>query len=173
MDMNYIQALLRKLIGLPLWAAGRAGNLEWFQFGAQHMVIDEFRGKEKVVGEYALHVQCAWRIISPSGIEVASHDRYYPASDEANIDLADFEWDQPGKNKCDEKISRLFALQAPEPFIVTNVEIGSAGSIKLMLGEAYMLEVFPDSSLSREQWRLFQPYQKADEIVLTGQGFEH
>ena len=173
MDKNHARTLLGKLIGLPLWAAGRAGNLEWFQFGAQHTVIDEFRGTEKVVGEYALHVQCAWRIIGSSGIEVASHDRYYPASGEANIDLADFEWDRPGKNKCDEKISALFALRESEPFIVTNVEIDSVGSIRLMLGETYALEVFPDSSLSREQWRLFQPYQNADEIVLTGQGFEN
>lgn len=172
MDQSYARILLGKLIGLPLWAAGRAGNLEWFQFGDKRKVIDEFRGKEKVVGDYALHVQCAWRIIGPAGIEVASNDRYYPASGEGNIDLVDFEWDRPGKNRCDEKISALFALRGPEPFVVADVEIDSGGSIKLMLGDTYTLEVFPDSSLSREQWRLFQPYQDTDEIVLTGQDFE-
>lgn len=60
-----IEAALAPLVGLPLWASGRAGDLQWFQFGAKHAVVAQSgsaKGTERTVGDYALHVQCAWRI---------------------------------------------------------------------------------------------------------------
>ena len=39
------------------------------------------KGAERTVGDFALHVQCAWRIAGPNGIVAASRDRYVPAGD--------------------------------------------------------------------------------------------
>jgi hypothetical protein len=53
--------------------------LEWFQFG-QHKTVKDARGDTKEVGEYALHVQCAWLIRHSDQVVVASGDLYYPAT---------------------------------------------------------------------------------------------
>lgn len=171
-DINHFQIRLRPLIGLPLWAAGRAGNLVWFHFGAQRTVLDDFRKTEKTVGEYALHVQCAWRLTSRLGIEVASRDMYYPASTEPEVDLEDFDWDRQGKNRCDERVARLFASGESNPLIVTNVQISSVGDLKLTLSADHTLDVFPNLSLPLEQWRFFQPYTETEQLVLSSKGLE-
>src|SRR5215475_8435226 len=75
---NEIESSLQALIGQPLLSAGRAADLEWFQFGKPQTVMNS-RGETKTVGEYALHIQCAWRIRDSAGIIVASRDRYEPA----------------------------------------------------------------------------------------------
>jgi hypothetical protein len=160
------------MVGLVAWDAGRTANLAWFQFGAQRVVTMHFRDEQKVVGEWALHVQCAWRIISRFGIEVASHDMYYPASGETAIGLGEFEWDRPGKNACDEKLVKLFASRETNPFIVTSAQVKVAGVLIVRLDDEYTIEVFPNSSLAIEQWRLFQPYSDTDDAVYTGQGLD-
>ena len=71
---DQIKQALRVLVGLPLWDAGRTADLLWFQFGPSHTVIDR-RGRTKLVGAYAVHVQCAWRLIGPTQIVVACRDR--------------------------------------------------------------------------------------------------
>jgi len=78
-----IEQVLRALIGMPLWDSGQAG-IQWFEFGQKHNVPNIRRGKQagtKEVGDYALHVQCAWRIVGPKGIVVGSTDRFYAAGD--------------------------------------------------------------------------------------------
>jgi hypothetical protein len=57
-----IENELSVLVGLPLMDAGRAADLEWFHFGQPHTIVDR-KGKPKEVGDYALHIQCGWRIV--------------------------------------------------------------------------------------------------------------
>jgi hypothetical protein len=166
------QTLAGNLVGLPAWDAGRTANLVWFQFGAQRVVTMHFRNEQKVVGEWALHVQCAWRITGRFGIEVASHDMYYPASGETAIDSGEFEWDRPGRNACDEKLAKLFGSRETGPFVVTSAQVGAAGALRIRLDDEYTIDVFPNSSLAIEQWRLFQPYSDTADAVFTGQGLE-
>ncbi len=47
--------------------------MQWFAFGDQREVITR-SGETKVVGEYALHVQCPWRIVRGDEIVVGSRD---------------------------------------------------------------------------------------------------
>ena len=86
-----IQTALDVLIGQSLWSSGRAADLEWFEFGSRVTVKDS-RGETKQVGEYALHVQCAWRIRCNGKVVVASRDLYYPP-EENEEGPADFNWD--------------------------------------------------------------------------------
>ena len=56
-DRKVIEMALAPLVGLPLWAAGRAADLEWFEFGAQHVVVaraGKAKGTERTVGDFAL-----------------------------------------------------------------------------------------------------------------------
>ena len=53
-----IEQALAPLVGLQLWAMGRAGSLEWFQFGGLELVPDR-AGNSREVGSYALRVAAA------------------------------------------------------------------------------------------------------------------
>jgi hypothetical protein len=59
---------LSQIIGLPLTAARRAADMRTFQFGTLRPVD---RGS---VGDFALHVQCPWRIEGPDGIVTGRSD---------------------------------------------------------------------------------------------------
>ncbi len=164
-----VEDALKVLIGKTLWDGGRAGEIEWFQFGNRQTVT--IRDTIKDVGEYALHVQCAWRISSPTGIFVGSLDRYCPVN-ESDLQRDDFEWDQPGNNRCDERISMLFNGREDTPFVVNSVSADQYGGFCLSLSDSYSLEVFPDLSLDNECWRLFQPSEDTEHFVVTGEGIE-
>ncbi len=165
-----IEETLQCLLGLPLWGASRASDLQSFQFGDRGTVSTRRRGT-KEVGEYALHVQCAWRIAGKDGIVVASRDRYYPAGNPDEFP-PDFEWDYPGVNRCDERVAALFSETVNSPLTVEAIQADNAGSISLTLRGGYKLEVFPDDSLPGEHWRLFQPSIKTEHFVITGLGIE-
>ena len=164
-----IQEALDALIGQPLWASGRAADLEWFEFGSRVTVKDS-RGETKQVGEYALHLQCAWRIRCNGKVVVASRDLYYPP-EETEERPADFNWDVQGGNRRDRLVSALFQHESRK-FLVHKVEAGEAGSCTIFFEDDYALEVFPDDSLSGEHWRLFKPYTEAPHFVVTGHGLE-
>ena len=57
-----VESVMSPLVGKPLWDAGRAADLLWLALGPRQ-TIQDFRGKPREVGEYALHVQCAWRFV--------------------------------------------------------------------------------------------------------------
>ena len=120
-----IERALMVLVGLPLWTAGRAADLQWFHFGRRHTVPTR-RGGTKVVGDFALHVLCAWRITGPSGIVVASRDRYYPAGD-PDEPGPDFQWDA-GPNRCDERLAAFLDAHSTCPLPVEAVQGDDLGS---------------------------------------------
>ena len=169
-----IERALTALIGLPLWTSGRAGNLQWFHFGNRRTVASH-KGDTKEVGEYALHLQCAWRIYVFDKIIVASRDLYYPLGETRHAP-DDFDWDVQQGNRRDQRVSDFFQEHTLRPLVVTSVEAMGAGSARLVLTEGYVLEIFPDDSFSddySEHWRLFQPStDKSKHFVVTGRGIE-
>jgi hypothetical protein len=67
-----IKSALSSLLYLKLQYAGRASNLFWLGFGE---LISVTRKEEtKTVAEYALNIQCSWRISKGEKILVASRD---------------------------------------------------------------------------------------------------
>lgn len=163
-----IEKALGVLVGLPLWSSGRAVDLEWFEFG-QRKSVTGFRGNPKTVGDYALHVQCAWRISRSGEIIVGSRDLYYPP-DETTDEPTDFDWEH-SPNRRDTRIAELFQNETRE-FFVQQVQVGVAGSFSLILDDGYVLDVFPHDSLSSEHWRLFKPSTDEPHFVVTGKGLE-
>jgi hypothetical protein len=143
--------------------------MEWFQFGSMRTIVMQ-HNTIKEVGEYALHVQCAWRISTSNGIYVGSQDRYTPL-ETYSADIDDFDWDQPGANRCDERISQLFD-EPRSPLVVQSIAVESRGGVCIMLSGGFSLEIFPDISTDDECWRLFQPYEDSDHFILTGCGIE-
>jgi hypothetical protein len=161
-----------KLIGLRLWDAGRAADLAWFAFGERRTVRDS-RGEPREVGEFALHVQCAWRLVQGDWTVVGNRDLYYPTGwgmDSPEVP-ADFKWDVQGANRMDEKLA-LFFQNNKEGLAVVRVEARVAGALQIFLRDEAILEIFPNDSFEGEHWRLFRPYRDERHFVVTGEGVE-
>jgi len=158
------------LVGKPLWKCTRAADLASFQFGARNKVPG-FRNTTKEVGEFALHVQCAWRIVRKDRVIVGSRDLYFPAdySDDEEIP-PEFDWDRD-PNLRDKQLQSLFDNDSLE-FTVLGVETGAAGSLRIALSGGLFLDILPYDSLLHEHWRLFDPRTDSSHFVVTGGGIE-
>jgi hypothetical protein len=161
-----IQRRLSALVGLPLWALGRAADLAWFEFGDRRTVLSHL-GKEKLVGDYALHIQCPWRITRDDKIITGRGDIFCTPEESEEPIPADFDW-QKG-NRFDRIIAALFDHQ-PRQFTVQGVQAGGVGSLVIELEDGYKLEVFPHDSESGEHWRLFKPYSDDPHLAFSGAG---
>jgi hypothetical protein len=102
---DYIEARLKCLKQMPLTKAGRAANMAWFSFGKERVGINRI-GEARNVSEFALHVQCAWRLVGPSGIIVGHDDMYHPVDKHTPADL---DGELPEVNRCDERLKTFFA----------------------------------------------------------------
>lgn len=164
---EHVEKALAVLVGKPLWMCRRAADMAMFQFGA-HVKTRDFFGKASEVGEYALHVQCAWRISKGNVISVGSRDLYYPANyqDESQEYPADFDWDREPNRR--DKLLRLLFADGTREFIVERIEVGAAGAFRAAFSDGFSLEVFPDNSFKGEHWRLLNPEKDEPQFVMTG-----
>lgn len=167
-----IRSQIGKLIGLNLRYAGRASNLFWLGFG--EMISVTRRGKTEELAEYAIDIQCSWRITKDNKILVGSRDFYSPRSG-WNVENDDFDWDVQGNNRFDEQIES-FIENAKEHVAVERIEPDEVGGLKIFLSQGYLLEVFPDTSEDDEYsefWRFFNRRENSPHFVVTGNGIEN
>src|ERR1700743_2393557 len=146
-----IEEALGVLVGLPLWAIGRAADLAWFEFGNRR-TIKSRNGVEKEVGDYALHVQCAWRITFGDKIVTGRGDIFCAPEQTDEPTPTDFNWENG--NKFDKVVRHLLENESRQ-FIAQSVNAGDAGSLTLTLSSGFKLDVFPEDSESGEHWRFF------------------
>jgi hypothetical protein len=165
-----IENILGSLIGLPLTSIGRACDLEWLGFGDIIEVIDH-RGNKKKVEEYALHIQCAWRLTGSKGIIVASQDRYCPRTGWGDNE-DDFDWDVQGENRCDQLTEKFLEDNKKNRLTVQSVKADRFGGFVLTLENGVSLEGFPDGSTNIEHWRFFKPYSESQHFVITSDGIK-
>lgn len=165
-----VDAAIRQLIGLKLTVARNAADLKNFQLGE---IRAPSNGKG-TVGEFALHIQCAWRIAGPNGIITGSADRYEPVQPNGSVDEADW----VAGNLQSQRLAKLFGGQDPqtrsivnvtELLRVTEVRCGLFGAFDLTLSGGHSLEVLPDSARD-EAWRLFAPDGDSDHYVFGAGG---
>lgn len=75
-DEHRIERALAPLVGKRLRAANRAGTIHIFTFGEERMVPVRFprpgSPTARLVAEYALHVQCAWRMSVGDALQVGN-----------------------------------------------------------------------------------------------------
>ena len=165
---------LTRLVGLPLWAAGRAGSMLWLQFGERvtHTVPGE---GIREFGTYALHVSGAWRLSDPGGIITGSGDLFTPV--DPNADLETFDWDVKGASWWDHQMEEFTAAFAVSPPVVERVHADRLGDARLLLSQGIVFETFAHSSaadhLETEFWRLFQPASEAPHFIVDTNGAYH
>jgi len=166
-----IKLQLESLVGSKLNNIGRASNLFWLELGERLSVIR--RGRTIELSEYALNIQCSWRITKENTIVVASGDLYSPNSD-WNLDKEDFDWDVQGNNKFDEKIEYLMR-SIKEPLTVEKIDLDEIGGLTIFLSKGFRLNVFPDISGDDEYsefWRFYTRGKDSFHFVVTDNGIE-
>lgn len=155
------------LIGKNVRKVGRAAAMCWIHFGRP--VEIESWGQKRIVGEFALDLDCPWRIKNSSGgIELGSADMFVPASGHALDE--DFDWDIQGNNLFDVKAKSLF----PEGsrIMVISAGLGSSYDLTITFSNGLCLESFVNASSREECWRLFRPGLEHGDLIVTGVGIE-
>ena len=144
----------------------------WLQFG-ERRAAPTVRGPDRVVGEFALHVQCPWRIAAASGVITGRSDIYIPVDPE--VDEDDYPWDKPGSSIVDRQLRRWIEAHARDPLRVVDIVVDRCAGFRLSFANACSFEVFPDAFSMphdiREHWRLLQPAAETPHFVVTNQGW--
>ncbi len=95
-----ISNALKPLIGLPLSIARNAGNMKVLPFW-EHTATPQWKGH---FGEYALHIQCPWRIVQAGKILTGSQDFF-----EEQLDQPDESARESERNLQEKNLFQTFA----------------------------------------------------------------
>lgn len=156
------------LVGKMLWRCHRAADLAAFTFGERWTVADR-NGKMREVGEFALHVQCAWRLAQNDRTLAGSAEACHPPAVQDTGRIGNFDWNA-GATRQDELLPGI-PNHGKREFAVETVAVGDGGSLHFSLSEDLWLVVEPDGSSSGEHWRFFG-YNTGPHLVMTGRGLE-
>ncbi len=155
---------LAPLLGLPLSIARRAADMRTLQFGK---LVDREGGCS--VGEYALHIQCSWRIEGPAGIVTGRLDLYEPADQTAPIDWDTWQYDK--NPNLQDKLFQEFFEQHQTALIVKTIDADECGGAVLEFENGYKLRLFPAGTES-EDWRIFVPGDLDSHFLISGGKFQ-
>jgi hypothetical protein len=150
-----IENALAPLVGLSLQCIGRAADLVWVHFGELRKIHDQHAGS-RTVGEWALHLQCAWRLTLPPAIIIGREDLHYAAEG-----IEPYDWDTDGEHESrfDRIATSLNQDFATSPSRVSTVLADALGGFTLRLDGGSCFDVFPAISTASksEHWRIFRP----------------
>lgn len=157
---------LAPLVNLRLAIARDAGSMKNFQFGT----IYRHPSGEGTVGDYALHIQCAWRLVAPDRIVTGSADYYEPATNAAEVNLED----HLSGNRQRERLRELLGgydrstrslVNETDMLVVTAVRPDQWGGLEIDLSGGFCLHLFPNGSRG-EDWRFFCPTGEHEHLVI-------
>ena len=160
LQQKEINEILEKMVNLKVGDIGRACDLLWLGLGEDIDYID-YKGRTSKKSEYALHLQCPWRIKNAEGrIVVASYDMYEPNS---TIEwFEDFDWDIQGNNLYDEKIEIWF--KEKDRFVIA-YELQTDLDLIVTFDDGNSLEIFMNKTTDTEYWRFFN---SENHVVVSG-----
>ncbi|WP_086663056.1 hypothetical protein [Lentzea kentuckyensis] len=160
--METARQSLAELVGERWRRVGRACDLVWLGFGPIREVTDQW-GSARETSEYALHLQCGWRLCLGERRLTGSSDVYLPPSGWTGE--GEFDWDVQGPNRFDVLAAKLRTSLEAEPVLVTSVEVTTAGSLTVHLSGGLRIEA-PRGDSGSEDWRFFRPYRDEDHVVM-------
>jgi hypothetical protein len=153
---NEILEALQPLVGLSLTIARKAGSTRGFHCGA---IRPHSRGS---CGEYALHLQCSWRIDGPDGIVTGTEDLWQHVEPDVRPD----DWShEHGDSLQDARLGELLGsfdpvtrswINSDGRLTVSAIDASDRGDLTIDLAGGFTLRAFPAGSRD-EMWRLFQP----------------
>ena len=112
-DDDEIRQALSQLVGLKLTAARRAADMRVFQFGELRPATNStLPSRENMprgtIGEFALHIQCPWRIASHNKIITGRSDLWEPIEHPNGFLYDEWDYERDG-NLQDHLIERFMA----------------------------------------------------------------
>ena len=158
---DQVLAALAPLVGLPLSGSHRAVDLRVFKFGRLRPFA---RGGE--VGDYALHVQCAWRLDAADRIITGRRDLIEPLWPGPDFDFDDWDYDSP-PNLQDVRMAEVLLAHARRPPVVAAVDADAYGGATLAFDSGVSLRLFPVGTRG-EDWRIFRPCSSERHFVIAG-----
>ncbi len=174
-----IDEQVRRLVGLPLRYWGRAADMATLGFGEivnRESSSPRSRGKLVEVPEFALHIQCHWRIVRDGGILVGYADWQWPPAGSA-VAYLDFDAPDAPRNRRDDLVD-AFVGHGAQAHIVEAAVGAMAGDLRLEFADECVLEVVPDYATQDdphdEYWRLLLPDEGPvhRHFVVTAHGLE-
>lgn len=163
-----ISKSLLALVGLPLSIARDAGSMKNFQFGS----VSPLPSGKGTIGEFALHIQCPWRIVSSESIVTGSADSSEPSEVGEDVDLNDGQKGNLQRKRLGDLLHTYDAIthswvNTTGELVVQSVLVDDFGGLELELSGGFRLQVFPDRS-SGEDWRFFAPGNEEKHVVISG-----
>jgi hypothetical protein len=161
---NHPQAI----VGLPLSIVRDASDMKVFHFGK----VSPHKSGRGTVGQYALHVQCPWRIVTDNGVITGKSDRFIEPSDDGEIDLEDARGGTLQAVRICELLGGFDAetnshVNQTRGLFVRSVENDVHGGLAISFEQSLSLEVFPDISAG-EEWRFIECQGKRDVVLECG-----
>lgn len=165
---------LSTLVGKEISGCHRAADMLTLQFGPLRQDISPM-GRQRLVGEWALHVQCPWRLEAGSSIYTGRSDLWEPET-EPGIDFDWQTWDFEAGNLRDKRMALLFGDALDNPgiaakprnrIVVEDVQADAFGGARILMSQSYSLSMFPDGTRS-EDWRFFSGGEGSDHFVVVG-----
>ena len=160
---------MESLTNLRLSVARRVPDMRVFHFGQMR------QGNGGTMGQYALHIQCPWRIDGPEGIVTGRSDLWEHISGKRMPD----EWEPSiDDNIQDIQIGYLLGSYNTEThshvnssalLVVERVRASDIGDLDINLSGGYRLILFPSGRIG-EAWRLFEPGKDTPHFVIEGSG---
>ncbi|WPP01676.1 hypothetical protein SFA35_10145 [Pseudomonas sp. HR96] len=146
-----VESALSRLVGQPLTGAARAVDMLTLQLGTLGQRRTPL-GRLVEAGQWALHVQCAWRVSTAAGFYVGREDYWHPAGASAS-NRSPGDWTPDLGNRWDERMSAWIDARSACAASIASVGSDSCGGLRLRFDDGYVLEVFPGGG-EGEQWRL-------------------
>ena len=152
-------AALSQIIGLPLIAAWRGADMRIFQFGTLHQI------ENGSVGDFALHIQCPWRIEGKDGIVTGRLDLWEPIERGPDFDWESWHYEK-SPNLQDFLVDQ-WLREHGLTLVVRKVDADEYGGATIHFHDSFVLRLFP-SGTQGEDWRLFRPKTGAPHFVVCG-----
>ncbi len=161
-----VEGVLAELVGLPLRELHRAADMIVLGFGEDVLPSPlppykgsnfELRAKmEKRNAEprarCRLHVQCPFRLDSPSGPYLGGHDIYRDAQPPHERMEGD-SWEPLGSNLFDRRAAEGAAIEDGSVLLVAKVSADAGGGFSLDVSKGWSIVVTPASAAIQEFWR--------------------
>ncbi len=117
------------------------------------------------VGDFALHIQCPWRVEGPEGIVTGRLDLWEPLESSTVFDADSWHYEK-SPNLQDFLMDQWLKRHGPS-LVVEGVDGDECGGASIRLGKGFRLELFPAGTCS-EDWRLFRPRSDDSHFVVSG-----
>jgi hypothetical protein len=145
---------LQMLVGQPVVETHRAVDMQMFSFGELSETGDR-RGMPRTTSQFALHIQCPWRIVCAGQVLVGYQDLRYPRAGEPDSER--FDPDRPHTTLRDELLETFFSSRGDKERVVIEANATDTGDLRLSFSGGCVLQAFPDSAAhGREYWRVFE-----------------